>query len=601
MSKQKLPKTILDEAIEKCKKAFIVTFFFAFGVNILALSTSIYSLQVYDRVISSASMETLLMLSLVIMGIYVALNMLQIARSFTLIRVGEWLDKTLAPQFLANSIANSAIRPSVGGSQTLRDLNQVRSFLTSTGINALFDAPWAIIFVIVLFMIHFSVGCLALVGGVLLLGCAVLNAYATDSTLNEANQHMMKSLNQTEIATRNAESIEAMGMMSAIVKNWQRMNRQAVDLQSLASNRNGIISSVSKFIRLVLQMAVTGMGAYYAINNEMTVGGIIASSMLIGRALAPVESAIEVWKSINAAHKAYQRLQGSLISLPVRHVSMSLPKPEGRLSVENVFFAPTSANATPGQQTTVKYSLRGINFALEPGEALAIIGPSAAGKSSLARLLAGVWKPASGVVRLDSADVYTWNRDDFGQHVGYLPQGVELFNGTVKDNIARMQEDADPEAVVKAAQMAGVHELILHLPNGYETDIGVGGSALSAGQRQRIGLARAFFGDPKLLILDEPNASLDEAGEAALVQAIRRAKEHCITTLLISHRPSILSSVDKILVLQEGAVTAFGPRNEIMARFAARPTAVPQASQAAGKNALEAPAASRPSTQKTGA
>lgn len=598
MSKPKLPHTILDDAIHKCKKAFIVTFFFAFGVNILALATSIYSLQVYDRVISSGSMETLLMLSLVTMGVYVALNMLQIARSLTLIRVGEWLDKTLAPQFFANSVASAAIRPSLGGSQTLRDLNQVRSFLTSAGINALFDAPWAIIFIIVLFAIHASVGFLALFGAAVLLGFAFLNAYATDTTLNTANQNMMKSLNQAEIATRNAESIEAMGMMSAVVKNWHNMNDTALNLQSLASNRNGVISTMSKFIRLVLQMAVTGMGAYYAINNEMTLGGIIASSMLIGRALAPVDSAIEVWKTITAAHKAYQRLQTALVTLPSRHVSMSLPTPQGRLSVENLFYAPPAA--VP--QANVKYTLRSVSFALEPGETLAVIGPSAAGKSSLARLLAGVWKPISGVVRLDSADVYTWNRDDFGQHVGYLPQGVELFNGTVKNNIARLQEDASPEAVVKAAQLAGVHDLILRLPNGYETDIGVGGSALSAGQRQRIGLARAFFGDPKFIILDEPNANLDESGEAALVEAIKNAKAQKITTVLISHRPSILSSVDKILVLQEGAVVAFGPRNEILAKFAARPTAVPQtaASATAKNNTLGAPEG-RPSTQTNGA
>lgn len=598
MSKPKLPHTILDDAIHKCKKAFIVTFFFAFGVNILALATSIYSLQVYDRVISSGSMETLLMLSLVTMGVYVALNMLQIARSLTLIRVGEWLDKTLAPQFFANSVASAAIRPSLGGSQTLRDLNQVRSFLTSAGINALFDAPWAIIFIIVLFAIHASVGFLALFGAAVLLGFAFLNAYATDTTLNTANQNMMKSLNQAEIATRNAESIEAMGMMSAVVKNWHNMNDTALNLQSLASNRNGVISTMSKFIRLVLQMAVTGMGAYYAINNEMTLGGIIASSMLIGRALAPVDSAIEVWKTITAAHKAYQRLQTALVTLPSRHVSMSLPTPQGRLSVENLFYAPPAA--VP--QANAKYTLRSVSFALEPGETLAVIGPSAAGKSSLARLLAGVWKPISGVVRLDSADVYTWNRDDFGQHVGYLPQGVELFNGTVKNNIARLQEDASPEAVVKAAQLAGVHDLILRLPNGYETDIGVGGSALSAGQRQRIGLARAFFGDPKIIILDEPNANLDESGEAALVEAIKNAKAQKITTVLISHRPSILSSVDKILVLQEGAVVAFGPRNEILAKFAARPTAVPQtaASATAKNNTLGAPEG-RPSTQTNGA
>jgi ATP-binding cassette subfamily C protein len=301
----------------------------------------------------------------------------------------------------------------------------------------------------------------------------------------------------------------------------------------------------------------------------MSVGGMIASSILFGRALAPFDQAIEVWKHVTGARESYNRLQDAFLRQSSRHESMSMPKPEGTLSVENIFFAPPAT--TPNAQS--KYTVRQVTFALEPGDILAIIGPSAAGKSTIAKLLVGIWKPLSGVVRLDSADVYTWNRNDFGQHVGYLPQGIELFNGNIKDNIARMQKDADPQEIIKAAKLAGAHEMILNLANGYETDIGIGGASISAGQRQRVGLARAYFGDPKLVVLDEPNANLDEIGEHALLQALLQAKERKITSIIISHRPAILSSVDKILVLHDGAVAAFGPRNEILARFAAQANA----------------------------
>jgi len=569
---------ILDQALAKCQNAFVATFFFAFAVNVLMISVPLYSLQVYDRVISSGSIDTLVNLTIVMIGIFVALNLLQAVRSFTLIRIGEWLDKALSPVFFANSVASSAIRPGSGSSQSLRDLNAVRGFLTSAGINTLFDAPWTFVYIIVIFMIHPSLGILSVFGGLFLFGMALLNAYATNDTLKQANEYSMKSLNLAEIATRNAESIEAMGMMSAIVRNWHKMSDRALDLQSIASNRNGIISAFTKFIRLVLQIAVTGLGAYYVLRNEMTSGGLIASSTLIGRALSPFEASIEVWKSLTSAWQSYKRLKDSLVKTPSRHDSMSLPVPHGKLSVESVFFAPPVV-VTPQQQqqgnNPVKQTLRGVTFALEAGDILAIVGPSAAGKSSLAKLITGVWKPLSGTVRLDGADVYTWNRDDFGKHVGYMPQGVELFSGTVKDNIARMDTDALPEDIVAAAKMAGVHEMILRLPNGYETDIGIAGTALSAGQRQRVGLARAYFGDPKFVVLDEPNANLDESGDAALVQALINAKSRHITTIIISHRPAILANVDKILVLNEGMVTAFGPRDDVMAKFAQRPQPVP--------------------------
>ncbi len=556
----------LVRVLDLCRPVFWIVFAFSFGVNLLMLVTPLYSLQVLDRVLSSQNLNTLLMLSLLMAALYVALHMIQVARSFTLIKLGEWLDRQLSPDLFVNSIKSAAMKASVGGAQNLRDLQTVKTFLTSTGINTLFDAPWSIIYIAVMFMIHPMMGWLAVIGSLLLLAFAIFNAYATNGKLNEANEQSMRSMNQSEIATRNAEVVEAMGMMDAVQKNWYRYQQNSLNLISVASYRNGIISNVSRFVRMILQMLVTAIGAYLVIKepNNMSMGGMIGSSIILGRALTPFDNAIEIWKQISSALKSYERLKDAYVRLSNRQESMKLPTPIGALSVENIFFAP----ATPGAPGPVAYTLKGVSFALDPGDILAIIGPSAAGKSSIAKLIVGVWKAMQGAVRLDGADVYTWNRADFGHHVGYLPQDIELFSGTIKSNIARLQDDADPAAIVEAAKMTGAHDLILRLKDGYETDIGIGGANLSGGQRQRIGLARAFFGNPKLVVLDEPNANLDELGEQALVNAIVQAKQKKITTVVISHRPSILSSVDKILILQDGAVAAFGTKEEIMARFA---------------------------------
>jgi PrtD family type I secretion system ABC transporter len=567
-------QNILLKVLDQCKPVFWIVFAFSFGVNILMLITPLYSLQVLDRVLSSQNKNTLLMLTLIMIVLYLALHMIQVARSFTLIKLGEWLDQQLSPDLFMNSIRSAAMKASVGGAQNLRDLQTVKQFLTSTGINTLFDAPWSIIYIAVLFFIHPWMGWLSIVGALLLLAFGVLNAYATNSKLNEANEQSMRSMNQSEISTRNAEVIEAMGMMTAVTNRWQKFQQQSLALISIASYRNGIISNISRFLRAILQLLVTGLCAYLVIVTplEMSTGGMIGSSIIMGRALTPFDNAIEIWKQISGALKSYERLKQAYVRLSERQEAMQLPIPQGSYSVENVFFAPT----IPGATGPVPYTLKGVSFALEPGDVLAIIGPSAAGKSSLAKLMVGVWKAMQGNVRLDGADVYTWNREDFGKHIGYLPQDIELFSGSIKDNIARLNENADPADIVEAAKMTGAHDLILRLKNGYETDIGIGGANLSGGQRQRIGLARAFYGNPKLIVLDEPNANLDELGEQALVGAIKHAKEKKITTVIISHRPSILSSVDKILILQDGSVAAFGTRDEIMAKFS-KPANVPAA------------------------
>ncbi|MES2214449.1 MAG: type I secretion system permease/ATPase [Pseudomonadota bacterium] len=560
----------LEDALAKCKKAFQITFVFAFFINLAMLITPLYSLQVLDRVIGSGSMNTLLMLSLVIGSVYLVYTLLQIARSFTLIRIGEWLDNNLSPMLFSRAVAAAASKHGMAASQLLRDFQTVKTFLTSTGINTLFDAPWSVVYIGVIFAIHPYLGWLTIAGAIIIISSAFLNAAATNRTLGEATDYSIKSMNQAEIATRNAEVVEAMGMMKNVSANWHKFNQAALAKQSLASYRNGIISNMSRFIRNVLQMAVTGIGAYVVVSTrgaDMTTGGMIASSILVGRALAPFDNAIELWKSISSAMKSYKNIQDVFKTTSLRDESMPLSNIQGHLTFDNVYYAFPS-NQRAAQESETKYVLKGVSFAVEPGQLVAIIGPSATGKSTLAKIMTGVWKATSGSVRLDGGEIYRWNREDFGKHVGYLPQGIELFSGSIKQNIARMAADADilPEKVIAAAKMAGAHEMILKFPDEYDSDIGVAGSNLSGGQKQRIGLARAFYGDPKMVILDEPNANLDEAGEIALSQALLQAKSKGIAVVVISHRPSILSVVDKVMVIQDGSVVAYGSKEEVSGR-----------------------------------
>ena len=368
----------------------------------------------------------------------------------------------------------------------------------------------------------------------------------------------MKSSIYADAAARNAEAIEAMGMLDNVTKIWHESNSKSAILQEHASRKNAIYSSITKFIRLAIQTLVTGVGAYYVLQHQMSVGAMIASGILVGRALAPFETAIGSWKGFVSARKSLKRLTESLQKSPIRNSSIELPVPEGNISVENVFFAPIGSK---------KPTISGVSFKLEAGDSLAIIGASAAGKSTIAKLLTGVWQASSGSVRLDGADVYSWKRDSFGKYVGYLPQDVELFAGTVKQNIARMDMEAKDEDVIAAAKLANVHDLILRLSNDYETQVGTDGTTLSAGQRQRIGLARAYYGEPKLVVLDEPNSSLDNEGDIALLKAIQSGKKKKITTIVISHRPTLLKVVDKLLVLNEGKVAEFGDRDAVVEKM----------------------------------
>ena len=558
----------MEAAIDKCRIAFWITFWFALGVNMLMLLTPLYSLQVLDRVLGSGNMSTLFMLSLIIAFIYFVYGLLQVARSFTLIKIGEWLDNNVSPILFSSSISLAAARYNISSSQLLRDFQTVKGFLTSTGINTLFDMPWTIAYIAAIFMIHPYIGYLTIIGGLIIITLALLNAIATNKVLSEATEYSIKGMNNADISSRNAEVIEAMGMMNNVSGQWRHFNKMALAKQSVASYRNGIISNISRFVRNLIQMGVTGISAYIIVDTNsaaMSTGGMIASSILVGKALAPFDNFIEIWKMINNASKSYKRINEVLKKRIVREQSMALPNIIGHLTSSQASYVAPTAPGDIAALLSPKYILKDITFEMHPGEIMAVIGPSAAGKSTLAKLITGVWKVSSGVIRLDGGEVYEWNRENFGTHVGYLPQGIELFSGSIKENIARMSPEVDPEAVVAAAIMAGAHDMILKMPKGYDTDIGVGGSNLSGGQKQRVGLARAFYKNPKLVVLDEPNANLDEAGEKALANALKQAKELGISVIVISHRPSVLSVVDKVLVIQNGSVAKLGTLSEINA------------------------------------
>ena len=561
----------LDEAIQTSKQAFKFVFLFSFAANILMLALPIYTLQVLDRVVSTGSMQTLFMLTVVIGGLLIAYGAFMAVRSATLIRLGQWFDKQVGSKLVALSLSISAIAPGVSASQYLRDLTNIKTFIMGPSLTALFDAPWSIIYFAVIFMIHPMLGVVSIVGGIALMFFAILNERAAKKATNKANEISVKTMGAIETSSRNSEVIEAMGMMDYVVNKWREKNDEMLDLQAVAGGRSNLVTSAAKAVRSLLQVMIMGVGAYLVINNSLTVGGMIACSILAGRALAPFEIAISGWNQVTSARQSYERLKKVIDNSPQRVESISLPAPEGSLLVEKLVFA------FPG---TEKAIIRGVEFALNPGDILGIIGPSASGKTTLAKLMVGVWKPSNGAVRLDSADVYSWNRADFGQHIGYLPQDVELFEGTIRENIARMKADASDEDVVAAGKISGAHEMILRLPEGYDTHIGAGGANLSAGQRQRVGLARAFFGNPKFLVLDEPNSNLDDIGENALVMAIKNAKELKITTVIIAHRPTVLNFVDKILLLRDGLAADFGPAKEILAKYARGATPQVQQQQA---------------------
>jgi PrtD family type I secretion system ABC transporter len=530
---------------------------FSFFINLLVLTSPIYMMQIYDRVLGSGHIETLVFITVIAGVAVLIMGLLEMVRGRLLGRVSRWLERRLAPDLIA-----AAMRGTFYGlpasAQPLRDLAQIRMFLSGPGVNAILDSPWVPIFIVVIWLIGAWLGVLALAAAVLLFAIAVLNEYLSRRKLKQAGTVSIGAMQRADAAIRNADVFHAMGMLPGFLRGWTKTNAAVLELQLAAGDRNAAFVGLSKFFRIFVQMLVLGVGAYLVLQHQMSSGAMIACSILMGRALAPVEQAIAGWKSFIGARDAYERLQRLLERIPPPPEAMPLPAPAGRLTCEQIVYVPR------GRETPI---LQGLSFSLPAGEALGIVGPSAAGKSTLCRILVGSWQPTRGHCRLDGADVFLWPSEQLGPFVGYLPQDVELFSGTVKDNIGRLLPDPDPEAVVEAAATAGVHEMILRLPNGYDTEIGEGGGFLSGGQRQRIGLARALYGRPKLIVLDEPNASLDGEGEDSLINAMIKAKGWGATVVIVAHQPRILQPVDKVLLLRDGKAELFGPRDEVFAKL----------------------------------
>jgi PrtD family type I secretion system ABC transporter len=553
----------LRRAFRAVRGALIATISFSFFINLLMFTAPLYMLQVYDRVLASRNETTLLMLTVVAGGMLVVFGLLELVRSRVLVRVGLRLDQYLNDTVFNSVFRRSVIQPSNSSGQALRDLDTVREFMTGAGLIAFCDAPWVPLFIAAVFLFHPWLGYVALAGAIIIFGLAIANEFATRKPLQEASKNNVAANNFVNSSLRNSEVVAAMGMLPGVMRRWSERHSDVLREQARASDRAGVITASAKFVRMFLQVGILGVGAYLAIHREITPGTMIAGSILMGRALAPVEQAVGQWRGFVAARSAYDRLKELLQRTPAEGEAMPLPAPQGALSVERLVVAP------PGSRTPV---LKGVQFEIAAGEHLGLIGPSGAGKSTLARALIGVWQPASGAVRLDGASIGDWDGEQLGPYLGYLPQDVELFEGTVAENIARMGE-VDPDEVVRAAKLAGVHDMILRLPDGYDTELGAGGQRLSGGQRQRVGLARALYGDVRLVLLDEPNANLDTEGEQALTQALAELKREGRTCVMITHRPTLLSAVDKVLVLDKGATQAFGPREQVLSKVT-RPSVV---------------------------
>jgi ATP-binding cassette subfamily C protein len=557
--KQPSKGNLLSRGLRVTRPAFISAIFFSFFINVLAFVGPLYMLQIYDRVLSSRNFLTLTFLTLIAGFLLAVYAILEKVRSAVLVRAGLLFDSETRSEMFENVLHGSLKQPGMGHYTVLRELDVIREFLTGPGLISFCDAPWAPIFVAGCFILHPWFGWVALTGALLIFSFAVANELLTRDHLKRATISASQAGTFAAATFRNVEVLHAMGMWRPLRDRWLNRQNETLLLQAVASDRAGILVTATKFLRAFLQVAILGTGAYLAIIQEASPGAMIAASIIMGRALAPVELIVAQWKSFLAARSAYERITGLLDIIPAKETRMKLPEPEGHLLVQNIGVAP------PGTQRPV---LAGISFALPAGAALGVIGPSAAGKSSLARAIVGVWPLFSGDIRVDGAALAHWDNEQLGRNVGYLPQDVELFSGTIAENIARFQT-VDEEKVISAAQMAGVHNMIQGMPSGYNTQIGDGGQSLSGGQRQRIALARALYAMPILIILDEPNASLDSEGEAALISTLERLKAEKRTVILITHKTNILALMDKLLVLNQGQMQAFGDRDEIFNKLLA--------------------------------
>ncbi|MET1084424.1 MAG: type I secretion system permease/ATPase [Burkholderiales bacterium] len=547
----------MRELLVRCKAHFFYAGVFSFFINLLLLTVPLYMLLVYDRVLTSRSTDTLMLLTLLAVAALLIHFWLETLRSRLLLSAGVALDAMAAPPVL-EGVLKGAVRPGLNPDVAgLKDLAIVRGFLTGGSICALFDSPWLPLYLGMIFLFHWWLGVIATLGAAALAALAILNEKLTRAPLGKMTEEARRAGVCIDAGVRNAEAVYALGMLGDLQRRWQRFNSLVIDAQVDAGRAAGLCGGATRFVRLAIQVVMLAAGAMLVIEDQTTAAVMIAGTLILARALAPVESAILTWKSLVEARAAYHRLEQSLAGAAQANPCLELPAPAGGVELERVVFA------LPGGGRTL---LKGLSFALAPGESLGLVGPSASGKSTLARLIIGLWQASAGAVRLDGADVARWPRSHLGRHIGYLPQDAQLFSGTIGENIARLK-DASAEEIVAAAKRAAAHELILRLPKGYDTEVGADGAALSGGQRQRIGLARALFRGPKLVVLDEPNANLDSDGEAALLEAMRALREAGATLIVISHRPSLLADVDKLLVLKDGQIDLFGPRAEVMARL----------------------------------
>ncbi|WP_336873573.1 type I secretion system permease/ATPase [Pseudomonas juntendi] len=569
----------LQAALRACKSSFLSVGFFSFFVNALMLVPTFFMIQVSGRVVPSSSTSTLLMLSLILTVLLLTMGALEWVRSRIMVRISNRLDVLLSRDVYRASFKRALTSGGADATaQSLNDLTALRQFFTGPGLFAFFDAPWFPIYTIVMFLFHPWFGWMTLACGAVLSVLAVVNHRVTGQALAAANRENVASNVVTTKTLRNAEVIESMGMLETLMNRWAKRQRNVMMLQSQASDKGGVVSSTSKTFRTWSQSMMLAIGAYLVINHEINPGLLMAGSLLLGRALSPIDQMIGSWKGFVAAKVQYDRLNKVMDDLNKEPERMPLPAPEGHIQVENLIVAP------PGAKAPV---LRSISFVAPAGSIVGIVGPSAAGKSTLVRALMGIWPPQHGVVRLDGADIASWDKQALGPYVGYLPQDIELFEGSISENIARFDK-VDPEKVVQAAQMAGVHEMILMLPDGYDTVIGSEGVNLSGGQRQRIGLARAIYGNPRLIVLDEPNSNLDDVGERALGVALQKLKETGATVFIVSHRPNILTRLDRILVMAGGTISLYGERDRVIAELAAQQAKLQQ--RGAPAAAAQAPA-----------
>jgi PrtD family type I secretion system ABC transporter len=552
------PDNVLTRALAEGKHPFAVAAAFSFVANILYLALPLYTYQIYGSILTTQSIPSLLVLTGVTLFVFMISGAIDDFRARILINYGVVLDQRVSGRVFS-ALFDAAVRGDSGArSQALRDLDSFRQTLTGVAAAAFFDVPWIPVFLIVLFAIDPLVGVVTTGGAILLLILALTQERILRPTLREASDAGLKSYAFTEAALRNGEVVRAMGMLPTLGGAWAGHRSVTIERGAAAAEQSNMFTDIIKAVRMGIQVLIIAIGAYLIIKGKIHSGMLFANMILAARALQPIEKIVGSWEPLNNMARAHGRLMVLLSRAEPPPSATALPRPAGRLNVEAINFAPPGAT---------KLLLGNINFALEPGETLGVIGPSGAGKSTLARLLMGIWRPNNGVVRLDGADVFTWDRADFGRHVGYLPQDTELFAGTVRHNIARFRSDVTDDEVVRAAQLAGAHDLILRMPKGYETEVGEGGHTLSAGQRQRVGLARAMLGDPAFIVLDEPNASLDAEGEDALLKALEAMKSNGATVVIISHKPSIFRTADKLLVLREGRIELFGPRDQVMARL----------------------------------